>query len=870
MDFSTLHTEMEALEKRGLIPCDPIPVYVAANLAPNVTLRPYQEQAIRRFFFEFGNSKGPKHWLFHMATGSGKTVVMAALILALYAKGYRRFLFFVPSDTIIKKTKANFLDKRSSKYLFADSLRLDDREIFVKEAENFEGGNGADIHICFTTIQGLHRRMNDAKENAVTLEDFIGKDVVMISDEAHHINADTKKKIGKNENEENRSWEETVRKIFAQSPGNVLLEFTATLPREQSVAEKYRDKILFDYPLRQFRKDRYSKEVHVIDADSEKIDRAFFAVILSQYRRKIAEKHGVAIKPVILFKSKRINESKAFREEFHQFIEALTPERLRFARQALTEPPFPSVFRYFDAQGVTDENLIREIQGDFSPEKTLNVNDPKELEANQIRVNSLEDRNNEIRAVFAVDKLNEGWDVLNLFDIVRLYDTRDFGKNGGETTTKEAQLIGRGARYCPFSLHETDERDKRKYDGDSASPLRILEELHYHSPRVPKYITELKAELRRIGIMEDERIEKPLRVKERFKQTDFWKQGYIFLNEQRKTNIDAFLSLKDYRIDRTFRFDLKTDAVSVTAIFEDGEEGGEKLQKENRQITGETIELRSFGPAILRSALDGAEFFRLHNMRGYFSRLNSASYFIEREEFIADVRVELIGTEERRAALSPKTKRHIVSRILAKTEATIKAGHYEWEGTKNFLPQPVSETLRDKILTFAKDASDDKEYGKGMGESLNPDFCRIDLTSKDWFVYNDCYGTKEEKHFVRYIHDNEAKIRRRYKEFYVIRNEKLFRIYSIEGGRAIEPDFVLFFRERNGGREIVRQMFVEPKGEHLTEHDRWKERFLKAIDCRQPFEGQEYLISGLPFFTESRKWEFIDACERALGINGTP
>ncbi len=35
------------------------------------------------------------------------------------------------------------------------------------------------------------------------------------------------------------------------------------------------------------------------------------------------------------------------------------------------------------------------------------------------------DKDNEFRAVFAVDMLNEGWDVLNLFDIVRLYDTRD-------------------------------------------------------------------------------------------------------------------------------------------------------------------------------------------------------------------------------------------------------------------------------------------------------------------------------------------------------------------------------------------------------------------------------------------------------------
>jgi len=67
-------------------------------------------------------------------------------------------------------------------------------------------------------------------------------------------------------------------------------------------------------------------------------------------------------------------------------------------------------------------------------------------------LNALEDRNNEIRVIFAVDKLNEGWDVLNLFDIVRLYDTRD-GKDNkvGKTTMAEAQLIGRGGAV--LSVH---------------------------------------------------------------------------------------------------------------------------------------------------------------------------------------------------------------------------------------------------------------------------------------------------------------------------------------------------------------------------------------------------------------------------------
>ena len=62
--------------------------------------------------------------------------------------------------------------------------------------------------------------------------------------------------------------------------------------------------------MKQFRIDGYSKEVKVLQTDAKPFYRALQAVLLSQYRRKIFEKNKKAIKPVILFKSKTINESK--------------------------------------------------------------------------------------------------------------------------------------------------------------------------------------------------------------------------------------------------------------------------------------------------------------------------------------------------------------------------------------------------------------------------------------------------------------------------------------------------------------------------------------------------------------------------------
>lgn len=70
-----------------------------------------------------------------------------------------------------------------------------------------------------------------------------------------------------------------------------MLEYTATIDlTNQGIFEKYKNKIIYEYTLKQFRQDGYSKEVKVLQADLDNIDRMLQAIILSQYRRKIAEK----------------------------------------------------------------------------------------------------------------------------------------------------------------------------------------------------------------------------------------------------------------------------------------------------------------------------------------------------------------------------------------------------------------------------------------------------------------------------------------------------------------------------------------------------------------------------------------------------
>ena len=73
-----------------------IPDYITDNLHPTKTLREYQENALKHFIWLYDHDRASaKHLLFNMATGTGKTLVMASVVLYLYEKGYRNFLLLV-------------------------------------------------------------------------------------------------------------------------------------------------------------------------------------------------------------------------------------------------------------------------------------------------------------------------------------------------------------------------------------------------------------------------------------------------------------------------------------------------------------------------------------------------------------------------------------------------------------------------------------------------------------------------------------------------------------------------------------------------------------------------------------------------------
>lgn len=848
-----------------------LPGYIRDGLRSSYELRPYQTIALQDFIAHFEmerdevpwSRKFPSQTLFHMATGSGKTLVMAALILYLYGRGYRDFLFFVNSTNVLEKTRDNFLNAGSSKYLFREDLRMNGDPILVQEVTNFQESQPDGVNICFSTIQGLHTDLTFPREDQMTFDDFEERRVVLISDEAHHINALTKrsKDLSQAEIDEERSWENTVARIFGSHPENVMLEFTATLDlANPAIAAKYEDKIVANYPLERYRSDGYSKEITLLQSDLSPVERALQAVVLSQHRLKLFERQGIAIKPVVLFKSRTIAESREFYELFEETVVALDDRHLSAIRDTTTAPRVQQAFAFFEAEGITLDLLALELRDDFASHRCLSINS-RDIEATtQISVNTLEATDNPYRAVFAVDMLNEGWDVLNLFDIVRLFDTRD-AKAGkpGRTTTQEAQLIGRGARYCPFRLQPEDDPYTRKFDGDLTHHLRACEELIFHSSANVRYIEELRTALRETGALPKQAVEVEYLLKEEFVEGDLYRHGWIFTNKrlarERSTIVELPESIRSRSINHRSG---RTGASRTGEAF--GLDVGVAVATYQY-----TKRIRDLPPRVISTALRRNDNLRFDTLRDVLPNLPSLKSFWESPSYLGEIQITL---ETSNQDPGPEEWLRAADAALRVVASSIKQLALEHFGSRDFEAKPLQTTITNRSVYVA----DPSGNGSGIAQSRVTEELRLDLSNLDWYGYTENYGTTEEKRFLTYFNGQVGRFQSEYDLVVVLRNESQVTIYDFDTGRPFQPDFLLILRQASDHAYRHYQLFVEPKGGHLTEKDRWKEDLLLRLQrdgrpVKKLGDDNEYLIWGLPFFTHEPPQDrrrFTDAVEQLM------
>lgn len=853
-----------------------IPDYITQNL--KFPLRPYQKEAVGRYLYykrDEKNRKKPEQVLYNMATGSGKTLLMAAIILEKFKQGERNFIFFVNNDNILTKTRANFLPNEMGKYLFADKITIDNQVVGIREVTDFSDSQPDSINIVFTTIQKLHQDLNTPRENRLTYEQFEDLSLVLLADEAHHLNAG----LGKKEKDENDSWTATIENIQSTARKSSLFEFTATIDlANPDIAKKYEKSLIFKYDLKEFRLDKYSKDVLFHLVDNELPTRMLQAIIISQYRKKIALKHGINLKPLVLFKSQKIAENKGNLEAFLDMLANLSVEQVQSQKYLTANDEeqkniLEKAFAFFEESGLSFQDLIEELQEDFRRERLLVIDGKNKTSNNLVELNTLELPSNEIRAIFAVDMLNEGWDVLNLFDIVRLYDIRDgkTTKNGfvaGNTTNAEKQLIGRGARYYPFVIdNQIEEKFTRKFDENENNELRVIEQLHYHSANNPRYISELKQVLRESGIFDDVNLEeRELKLKESFKQTRTYTDGLVWMNkrlsyqeyvEQRQESL-----LDTSFIPSSFEVRLPTfNTRDFEAFSEDDVFATDSINTLNFEFGKEITS------NIVRAAINRNKQYTFKNLQKAFFGLSGVSAFIE---MLSKVSIIVESSLSQISELTADQKLYIAEQLLYSIEKDIVPTEERFYGSANFESVPVREVFEENILRkYTVNVNGNAEFGRSQKTKSETEIFE-NIDQLDWYAYDDNFGTSEEKYLVRAIRELMNDLQEKWSDIYLLRNEKAVKIYSFDEGRAFEPDFILLANDKKVGNTSW-QIFIEPKGSQFLDSNNtfknskegWKEKFLLQIterdDARTLLDDERYRIVGLPFFNNEMSREVVDS-----------
>ena len=171
-------------------------------------------------------------------------------------------------------------------------------------------------------------------------------------------------------------------------------------------------------------------------------------------------------------------------------------------------------------------------------------------------------------------------------------------------------------------------------------------------------------------------------------------------------------------------------------------------------------------------------------------------------------------------ANNPKEKLTACCDVLDKIESELRAQITDDKGTTDFHRERINAIFTDKTLKFSADNPRVSDESQTFDEHV--------VRVKDWFAYDGLFGTSEERGLVSLLDRWIRQSGNTYDYIYLLRNERHFSIYKFSDGRAFEPDFVLFLGKANG-ESLTYQLFIEPKGEHLENEERWKEDFLKEI-----------------------------------------
>jgi type III restriction enzyme len=725
--------------------------------------------------------------------------------------------------------------------------------------------------LCFLVLRYCITACLKIKKTDLTAQDFADNDVVVIADEAHRLNVDTRSKK-KADIEEVRNWETAVMSAVKAREGNLLLEYTATVDlANQAIHEKYKDKLVHRYDFLEFNRDGYSKDVKFlynkeVHTEDQKRLLIINAVALSEYRRLLAEREmKVDMKPIVLIKSVKIAQSVEDRAFFDAVISSLRPDDLNrlkeLAKQNINHEHeiLNDMFAWlkeakngFVTQGDWEglNKFVSEIRASFAHDNTLIYNSQKKEKAELLPL--LDSPRNTIRAIFSVNALNEGWDVLSLYDIIH-FDISESKK----VSLQDIQLIGRGARYFPYELprsYKPDDDsnklsldfaqrnlefdiDRRKFDNAPFERGRVLETFVYHFVKTGMFLENLQRDLLGEGIISEGVEQKTITLKTKFLESETYKKGFVLVNhtvKRTKTTEDE--------IDTTFNRTIKAGLYNLRARGLTDYEQNQQIASQKTKVIRITDEF--FAEPIIRKALVSAEanFFRHNNLVHHIPDLKTVDELIEK--YLPKYEITYTYEDGKDISLlnAQEKLQLLVGAILPEVRRRIDIYMPREAGSNQFRPVSLSQVFgKEKNIYLMSFPSIDlatgekvfistDERAKAQSDHDNPDL-QFNVKGADWYAYSENYGTSEEKKFVKYLASQIDDLHAKYSgsEVYLIRNELDYWLYSLKDGRRFSPDYMLIINDVVN-QQLYYQVIIEPKGGHIIEQDAWKEEALISLN----------------------------------------
>lgn len=342
----------------------------------------------------------PYEGVIDVATGVGKTYVLAAAIDYYAAQGFRDFAIVTPGRTVTRKTIANFT-AGSPKSLLGGM----ETTPLVVTAENFSSPAIATamddpeiVKVYVFTVQALLKPTTKMGRKTHDFDEDLGESfyarlraadgLVVLADE-HHLYG-------------GREFAAAVRGLEPQ----MLLGFTAT-PIKGSP-------IIFRYPLAAAIADRYVKKPAIVGRRDDRAD------ALTKLQDGVRLLTGKRIK---------IDQYR----ELHPEAPVINPVMLVICADTEDADEVDGILRSDSFEGGAFKDAILTVHS-----KAV------DLDAQLERLDNVEDPDSPVRVIVAVGMLKEGWDVKNVYVIASL--------RASVSQILTEQTLGRGLRL-PFGRY---------------------------------------------------------------------------------------------------------------------------------------------------------------------------------------------------------------------------------------------------------------------------------------------------------------------------------------------------------------------------------------------------------------------------------